>query len=48
MSLATPMAACSGSATTLAPGQAATFTGTYVITAAYLTHGKVDYSATAS
>jgi uncharacterized repeat protein (TIGR01451 family) len=47
-SLSSPAGTCSGSTTTLAPGQSATFTGTYTITQADLNNGSVNDSATAS
>ena len=47
-SLATPTATCSGSTTTLLPGQSATFAANYTVTAADLTHGSVADSATAT
>jgi uncharacterized repeat protein (TIGR01451 family) len=47
VSLANPAGSCSGSTTTLAPGQSATFTGTYTITQADLDNGSVADSATA-
>jgi len=48
VSLSSPTGACSGSTTTLAPGQSATFTATYTITQADLDSGSVNDSATAS
>ncbi len=45
-SLATPSGPCSGASTTLAPGQVATFTGTYSVTQADLDKGSVADSAT--
>ncbi len=45
-SLATPSGPCSGASTTLAPGQVATFTGSYTITQADLDKGSVADSAT--
>ena len=45
---ATPAGSCSGSTTTLLPGQSATFTASYTITQADLAHGTVSDSATAS
>jgi uncharacterized repeat protein (TIGR01451 family) len=47
-SLATPAGSCSGSSTTLAPGQSATFTGSYAITQSDLDNGAVRGSADAS
>jgi len=47
-SLSGPTGTCSGSTTTLVPGQSATFTGTYTITQADLNNGSVNDSATAS
>ena len=47
-SLATPAGSCSGSTTSLVPGQSATFTATYTITQADLDNGRVDDSATAT
>ena len=47
-SLSSPTGTCSGSTTTLAPGQSATFTATYTITQADLNNGSVNDSATAS
>lgn len=44
----TPAAACAGAVTTLAPGQSATFTATYVTTQADLDHGRISDQATAS
>jgi uncharacterized repeat protein (TIGR01451 family) len=46
--LSSPAGSCSGSTTTLAPGQSATFTATYTITQADLMNGSVADSATAS
>jgi uncharacterized repeat protein (TIGR01451 family) len=46
--LSGPTGTCSGSTTTLAAGQAATFTGTYTLTQADLNNGSVSDSATAS
>ena len=47
-SLASPSGGCSGSSTTLAPGQSATFVATYTLTQAGLDNGSVNDSATAS
>ena len=47
-SLSSPQGLCSGSSTSLAPGQVATFTATYVVTQADLDHGSINDSATAS
>jgi uncharacterized repeat protein (TIGR01451 family) len=47
VSLSSPTGACSGSTTTLAPGQSATFTATYTITQADLNNGSVSDSAVA-
>jgi uncharacterized repeat protein (TIGR01451 family) len=47
-SLADPAGTCSGSSTTLAPGQSAVFTATYVTTQADLDHGSVSDQATAT
>ena len=46
--LAGPTGTCAGSTITLAAGQSATFTATYTATAADLTHGRVDDTATAT
>ena len=46
-SLADPAGGCSGATTTLAPGQAATFTATYVATQADVDHGMINDSAVA-
>ena len=46
-SLATPAGSCSGSTTSLVPGQSATFTATYTLIQADLDKGSVDDSATA-
>ena len=45
-SLSAPTGTCSGSTTSLAPGQIATFTGTYVVTLADLNHGTIVDDAT--
>jgi uncharacterized repeat protein (TIGR01451 family) len=47
-SLSSPAGSCSGSTTTLLPGQFATFTATYTITQADLNNGPVNDSATSS
>ncbi len=47
-SLATPTGTCSGSSTSLAPGQSATFIATYTVTQADLNHGSINDSATAT
>ena len=47
-SLSSPSGACSGSSTSLAPGQSATFTATYTVTQADLDHGSINDSAIAS
>ena len=47
-SLASPSGTCSGSSTSLAPGQSATFTATYTVTQADLNHGSITDSATAT
>lgn len=46
--LTNPAATCAGAVTTLAPGQAATFTATYVTTQADLDHGRISDQATAT
>ena len=46
-SLTNPSASCSGATTALAPGQEATFTGTYVVTQADINHGSIVDHATA-
>ncbi|MGH2872843.1 MAG: DUF7507 domain-containing protein, partial [Solirubrobacteraceae bacterium] len=46
--LASPSGSCSGSSTSLAAGQSATFTGSYTITQADLNNGSVDSAAIAS
>ncbi|MBN9173713.1 MAG: DUF11 domain-containing protein, partial [Microbacterium sp.] len=46
--LSNPVATCAGAVTTLAPGQAATFTATYVATQADLDHGRISDQATAT
>ncbi|GAA1236329.1 hypothetical protein GCM10009588_12480 [Microbacterium phyllosphaerae] len=47
-SLTTPAGTCSGASTTLAAGQSAVFTATYVTTQADLDHGSVSDQATAT
>ncbi len=47
-SLSSPTGTCSGSSTSLAPGQVATFTATYIVTQADLDHGSIHDSATAT
>jgi uncharacterized repeat protein (TIGR01451 family) len=47
-SLTSPSGTCSGASTTLVPGQVATFTGTYTVTSADLTHGSIADTATSS
>ncbi len=47
-SLADPDGTCSGTSTTLVPGQTATFTGTYAVTAADLAHGSLVDTSTAT
>ena len=47
-SLSSPAGTCSGSSTSLAPGQSATFTATYIVTQADLDHGSINDSAIAS
>jgi uncharacterized repeat protein (TIGR01451 family) len=47
-SLSGPIGSCSGSTTTVAPGQSATFTATYTMTQADIDKGSVSDSATAS
>ncbi|WP_447912073.1 DUF7507 domain-containing protein [Microbacterium phyllosphaerae] len=47
-SLTTPAGSCSGASTTLAAGQSAIFTATYVTTQADLDHGSVSDQATAT
>ena len=47
-SLSSPAGSCSGSSTSLAPGQVATFTATYIVTQADLNHGSINDSATAT
>lgn len=44
--LTSPSASCSGATTTLAPGQSATFTGTYTVTQADVNNGTVNDTAT--
>ena len=46
-SLSGPTGDCSGATTTLAPGQTALFTGTYVVTQADVNHGTIVDHATA-
>lgn len=48
MSLTTPAGSCSGTSTTLAPGQSAIFTATYITTQEDLDHGAVSDQATAT
>ncbi len=48
VSLSTPTGTCSGSSTSLAVGQVATFTATYTATAADFAHGSINDSATAT
>ena len=48
VSLATPTGTCSGTSIDLAIGQSATFTATYIVTAADGAKGVIDNSATAS
>ncbi len=47
-SLATPTGTCTGSSTSLAPGQSATFVATYTVTQADLNNGSINDSATAT
>ena len=47
-SLSSPTGTCSGSSTSLAPGQSASFTATYMVTQADLDHGSINDSATAT
>src|SRR6202042_1674171 len=47
-SLSSPSGTCSGSSTSLAPGQVATFTATYIVTQVDLDHGSIHDSATAT
>ncbi|NUU07252.1 LPXTG cell wall anchor domain-containing protein [Leifsonia sp. C5G2] len=47
-SLSAPAAPCSGAVTSLAPGQVATFTATYLTTQADLDHGGISDQATAT
>ena len=47
-SLSSPTGTCSGSSTSLAPGQSASFTATYTVTQADLDHGSINDSATAT
>ncbi len=46
-SLSNPSGTCSGTTTTLVPGQTATFTGTHEVTQADLDHGTISDTATA-
>ncbi len=46
--LSNPTDICSGATTTLAPGQVATFTGTYAVTQADIDHGSIADSAVAA
>ena len=46
VSLSSPAGTCSGASTTLVPGQSATFTGTYTVTAADFAHGSMADTAT--
>ena len=46
VSLSSPAGTCSGVSTTLVPGQSATFTGTYTVTAADFAHGSMADTAT--
>ena len=46
--LSNPTDICSGATTTLAPGQVATFTGTYAVTQADIDHGSIADSAVAT
>ena len=47
-SLSSPTGTCSGASTTIVPGQTATFTGIYTVTAADLAHGSIADMATAA
>ncbi len=47
-SLTSPTGTCSGSSTSLAPGQSATFVATYTVTQTDLNHGSIKDSATAT
>ena len=46
-SLSSPAGTCSGTTTTLVPGQTATFIGTHTVTEADLAHGSISDTATA-
>ena len=48
LSLSNPTGTCSGAATTLVPGQIATFTGTYTVTQVDVDHGSIADSAMAA
>ena len=47
-SLSSPAGTCTGTSTTLLPGQIATFTGTYTVTQADIDHGSIADSAVAA
>ena len=47
-SLSSPAGTCTGTSTTLLPGQIATFTGTYTVTQADIDHGSIVDSAVAA
>jgi uncharacterized repeat protein (TIGR01451 family) len=47
-SVSSPAGTCSGASTTLVPGQNATFTGTYTVTASDFAHGSIADTATAT
>ncbi len=47
-SLSSPTGTCTGTSTTLLPGQIATFTGTYTVTQADIDHGSIADSAVAA